>query len=333
MLETTSDVARTVPKRRGSSRARITGADEWTGISATPAERRWVTVARQSRLHGAVGPRDAARCHARADLLVPAPMRALILAAGMGSRLLPLTAEVPKVLVELAGKSLLERMLARLYEAGASEAVVVTGYRRDAIECWLERANLPLPVRTVHNEDYERLNNAHSVFVARDALAGTEFVKLDGDLLLPAGLLERLLACPHPSAALIDTSEAPDAEAMKASLRADGTISGFGKWLPAIGQSADSAIGHSCPEASDLRLAESIGIERIAAADSAHLFAAIERIVHREGRLDAYYEDAYHRMILEGFVMGSVDTDGAAWTEIDDARDLARARMLVETTT
>ncbi len=147
-------------------------------------------------------------------------MRALILAAGMGSRLMPLTADRPKVLVELAGATLLGRMLSCLATAGVREAVVVTGYREDAIERWLEHGELPLPVRTVHNDDYERINNAHSVYVARDALLGEAFLKLDGDLLLSPELVSRLLCAPFASAALIDTSERPDAEAMKASVRA-----------------------------------------------------------------------------------------------------------------
>jgi choline kinase len=240
-------------------------------------------------------------------------MRALILAAGVGSRLMPLTADRPKALVEVAGVPVLERLL-RACATVASEAVVVTGYMRERIDSWLERAELPLVVRTVFNAEHATINNAHSLWVARDALAGDDFVKLDGDLLLSPGLLARLCSAPWRSATLIDRGAALDDEAMKAELREDGSVARFGKWLSV----ADS---HG----------ESIGVERIAREDGPRLFEAIEEVVHRERVHTAYYEDVYHRLIQTGWVIGSIDTGDLPWTEIDDAADLERAQEVAKT--
>lgn len=240
-------------------------------------------------------------------------MRALILAAGVGSRLMPLTADRPKALVLVAGVALLERMLAACAKAGADEAVVVTGYLDKKLDAWLEATPLPLPVRTVFNPEHATINNAHSLWVARAALAGDDFVKLDGDLLLSPALLTRLIDAPWPTAALVDARAHLDAEAMKAVVRPDGTIGAFGKWLTV----AEST-------------GESIGVERIGRADAAALFDAIEEVVHREGNHSAYYEDVYHRLIQRGWQMGSLDTGGLPWTEIDDAVDLERAHGVAE---
>ena len=100
---------------------------------------------------------------------------------------------------------------------------------------------------------------------------------------------------------------------MKAVVRPDGTIGAFGKWLTV----AEST-------------GESIGVERIGRADAAALFDAIEEVVHREGNHSAYYEDVYHRLIQRGWQMGSLDTGGLPWTEIDDAVDLERAHGVAE---
>jgi len=240
-------------------------------------------------------------------------MRALILAAGVGSRLMPLTADRPKALIEVAGVPLLGRILAACASAGAREAVVVTGYLNGSIEAWLEATALPLPVRTVFNAEHATINNAHSLFVARDALDGDDFIKLDGDLLLSPALLRRLMQAPWATAALVDARADLDPEAMKAIVRPDGSIAAFGKWLPVADASG-----------------ESIGVERIGREDAPRLFEATEQLVHREGVHSAYYEDVYHRLLQAGFRMGALDTGGLPWTEIDDAVDLERAHGVAE---
>jgi len=241
-------------------------------------------------------------------------MRALILAAGVGSRLMPLTADRPKALVEVAGVPLIARILKACADAGAREAVIVTGYLRERLEGWLDANALPLPVRTVWNAEHATINNAHSLFVARELLADDDFVKLDGDLLLSPALLVRLMRAAPRTAALVDAKAALDPEAMKAVIRPDGSIAAFGKWL-------------TVAEASG----ESIGVERIATEDAPSLFEAIEEVVHREGNHGAYYEDVYHRLLVRGgWRMVALDTAGLPWTEIDDAADLARASLVAE---
>ena len=80
------------------------------------------------------------------------PNRAIILAAGQGKRLLPLTEARPKCLIELSGRTLLAWQLLRLQAAGVQEAVIVTGFRADAVQAEVAALDLAMPVRLVFNQ-------------------------------------------------------------------------------------------------------------------------------------------------------------------------------------
>ena len=95
-------------------------------------------------------------------------MKAVILAAGMGTRLHPLTADRPKPLVEVGGRSLLLRLVDQLARVGirGTDVVVVSGYREDA----LHRALVGTGAVIVHNDHYSDWNNFWSLYVAREAV-------------------------------------------------------------------------------------------------------------------------------------------------------------------
>ena len=230
---------------------------------------------------------------------------ALILAAGFGSRLMPLTAERPKALVEVGGRPLLAHLLDTCAVAGCLDAIVVTGYQHAAVETWLAGQSPPIPTRTVLNASYGRYGNAWSVGVAADLLEGRDFIKLDGDLVLEHAIVAALFAA-EGSVCCVDGRSDLDAEAMKVAIEGD-RITALGKWL----------------EVGTAR-AESIGVERIAATDAPNVFDAIERLVTTI-RPDAYYEDAYHQLVASGWHLKPHDVGDARWIEIDDAEDLRRA--------
>jgi choline kinase len=241
------------------------------------------------------------------------PPRALILAAGTGTRLMPLTADCPKVLVEVAvGKCLLGGLFDACISAGIRDVVVVTGYLAEGVDRFVADQRGGLSISTVFNSEFAALGNAWSVYAARDALAGADFVKMDGDVVLDPAILRGVITSPHASAIALDRRADIDEEAMKAVVGQDGGVTALGKWV-ALGDASG----------------ESIGVEKIAAAAAPAFFEAIERVVRQEGVGDAYYEDVYHRMLGDGFKLGAYDIGDKVWGEVDDQRDLLRARELM----
>ncbi|MDW0114028.1 sugar phosphate nucleotidyltransferase [Sporosarcina saromensis] len=102
-------------------------------------------------------------------------MRAIILAAGMGTRLRPLTDERPKGLVEVLGKPIVERQIEFLKEKGIHDIIVVTGYLRDHYDYLVEKYGVSL----IHNDKYDVYNNIYTMYVVKDYLPGSYVVESD----------------------------------------------------------------------------------------------------------------------------------------------------------
>ncbi len=114
---------------------------------------------------------------------------AVILAAGLGTRLRPLTNDRPKCLVEVDGKPMLQRMFEEVVRAGFSKVILVTGYHSDKLNKWIHDNPQPIPVEMIHNEVYETTNNIYSVYKLISVLK-EGFVLIEADLLLEPGSLE-----------------------------------------------------------------------------------------------------------------------------------------------
>jgi choline kinase len=119
----------------------------------------------------------------------------IILAAGQGKRLRPVTDSRPKCLVELGGRSLLDRQMAAAHAAGVDEVIVVGGYMAEQ----LPRPNL----RVVLNPDYETTNMVATLFCA-EGLFGSGFIMSYGDIAYGPALLRTLLADSSPVAVVVD---------------------------------------------------------------------------------------------------------------------------------
>lgn len=112
-------------------------------------------------------------------------MNAIILAAGMGTRLRPLTEHVPKALVRVGNESFFERQLRLLRAVGVDDVTVVTGYRAEAFRPWRDTPGMSI----VHNERYADWNNLYSMYLVRERLGGT--IVLDGDVWIGESVLPR----------------------------------------------------------------------------------------------------------------------------------------------
>ncbi len=235
---------------------------------------------------------------------------AVILVAGIGERLRPLTLHRPKALVEVGGESMLARAVRMLVDHGVGEIVLATGFEEDAVRDAMREA--PVPVHYCPNPDYRSTQNAVSLLRCEPAVAGRSFYKLDGDLLFRAEVLVRLDAGEAPLTVAVDRGAALGDEEMKVRLGSGGTsIEAFGKGL-------DPAACHG----------ESIGIERVSGVVVSSLFHGLGQ-AEGSGETHLYYEDVYGRLIEGGMRAEAVDVGDLPWTEVDTAEDLGRAEEMV----
>src|SRR3954469_14972845 len=113
---------------------------------------------------------------------------AVILVAGIGSRLRPITDDRPKALVDLGGETILGRTVRLLASYGVRKVVLATGYREDAVRAAMEGA--PVVASYCWNSAFDRTQNSVSLSLCRDALGPDAFFKLDGDVVFQRQVLE-----------------------------------------------------------------------------------------------------------------------------------------------
>jgi choline kinase len=238
-------------------------------------------------------------------------MKALILSAGQGSRLLPLTANRPKCLLPLDSLSVIEWQIRELQRCGIGEFVVVVGFRADDVERVLLRLNSPdVHIRTIYNPFYQVADNLSTCWLARHEM-DEDFLLLNGDTIFEAGVPARLLAeADAPVTVTIDRSTSYDADDMKVRTEGD-KLAAIGKWLPAA-------------EANG----ESIGMMLFRGAGPELFAEELERVMRTPEGLDYWYTSVIDALAKRGIV-GGVSIEGLGWGEIDFPVDLQRARALV----
>ena len=165
-------------------------------------------------------------------------MKALILAAGMGSRLAPLTDHLPKSLVEVNGTPILMKQIENLLACGITDITVVSGYLSPVLENAI-RGKYP-EITVLESVDYATTNNMYSAYLARERMAGEGFLMMNADVFFDASVIRALLDCPHPNAIVVDVGRYME-ESMKVSER-DGKLTAIAKTIPpaqALGCSVD----------------------------------------------------------------------------------------------
>src|SRR3546814_596771 len=208
-----------------------------------------------------------------------AGMKALILSAGQGSRLLPLTESRPKCLIELSGRSLLEWQLLALSRAGLDEVVIFTGFAAEQVEA---RLALPTPsgmrVRTVFNPFYNVSDNLATCWLVREELRGGGMI-LNGDTLIEPEIARRVLAArPAPVTVTIDRKSHYDSDDMK--VETDGEL------LRAIGKTQPMSTVDG----------ESIGFLRFDALGAERFIADLAGMMRSGEGLQLWYLSTINRL-------------------------------------
>lgn len=239
-------------------------------------------------------------------------MRAIILAAGLGRRLMGKGgAPKPKCLLRFGGVTLLERHLRLFSWAGIGETVIAVGYEHNQIEAELHALrDLPAP-QLVFNPDYQRGSMLTVDAVRGPLTAGGDVLLMDADVLYDQRLLAPLVADTHANRLLMDREFEPGEEPVKLCLR-DGLPVELRK-KPAADLLFDTQ-------------AESVGFFRFTAEVAGRLAQIVDGYVAENGG-DLPHEEALRDLLLERpGDFHTADITGAPWLEIDFPGDVGRAQ-------
>jgi choline kinase len=239
-------------------------------------------------------------------------MKAIILSAGQGKRLLPMTETMPKCLLDVEGKTIIEWQIDELHKCGLDKITVVTGYRADKVEDVLQRRYGPQRVHLHYNPDYATTDNLVSCWKVRHEM-NEDFILLNGDTLFEADVVKSLLSSPaSPVTVTVNHKDIYDADDMKVTMEGTRLIN-VGKEIP---------VG-------DIH-GESIGMILFRATGPKVFQNGLENALADTGSVRRWYLSVIDDIAQERTVQ-TCSIRGLAWCEVDYPADLKLAARVVKT--
>lgn len=235
-------------------------------------------------------------------------MKAIILAAGFGKRLMPLTEDRPKCLVKIEGKTILERMVCNCLPLGIVDYTIVVGHGKEEVLETLDQLQRKYRIKMpyIDNFEYANSNTGMSLKLALEH-AKEDVLIINGDNVTDRRIIRNLLV-KNSTAVVIDNVKVLNAESFKVRF-SNHRIELMGK---------------------DIHIAESngefIGISMIKFEDLNTFRHNLDQLV--ECNKNVYYDLAFQQF-SQDMPISFVMTDGLLWTEVDTIDDLNIARHIV----
>lgn len=239
-------------------------------------------------------------------------MRAVILAAGIASRLRPLTNDTPKCLLPIGGTTILAHTIENLLTNAITDILIVTGYRAEQIHDYMKLRFPDLGIAFVHNEVYATTNNIYSLWLTREHIRGNDMLLLDSDIIFDPRILRMLLASGHRDCLAMRSEGGVGNEEIKVRVDSSSRILEINKEVP-----VSEAHG------------ESIGIERFSRNWVDSLCPVLDRKMLVDREVNQFYEKAFEEMIETGHDLYAIDIGALKCMEIDTAEDFLRAEREV----
>ncbi len=233
-------------------------------------------------------------------------MKALILAAGLGTRLAPITNDRPKSLVPVNGKPILFKQLDNLICNGVSDITIVSGYKADILK---ESVNENYKdIRIIESVDYASTNNMYSAYIAREAVKNSDFLMMNADVFFDESVIAGLLNFTGtPDAVVTDIGNYIE-ESMKV-VEHEGRLVKISKTIK-----PEEALGSS------------IDIYKFSAEGGNAFFAKCAEYIEQKKELKMWSEVALND-IFDKIEFRACPLNGR-WLEIDNHDDLAAAEKL-----
>jgi choline kinase len=235
-------------------------------------------------------------------------MKAVILAAGQGTRIRSVHGEHPKCLIEVDNATILDHQLDALYKSGITDVTIVVGYEKEQIIDHVRSRKLSQVQRVhfVENPAFAITNNIYSLWLALDWVRGDSFIVLNADVIFNADVLDRAVRTNAPISMIIDPLWRD--ETMKVIVHGDHVIQMSKK----ISRERFSGTY--------------IGITIFSKDVQARFFNKLTSVISA-GRVNEFFNVAVQELVDEDVHVGYTSTDGLAWAEIDDPTDLSFAQQ------
>jgi histidinol-phosphate/aromatic aminotransferase/cobyric acid decarboxylase-like protein/NDP-sugar pyrophosphorylase family protein len=247
--------------------------------------------------------------------LPPVVRRAIILAAGVGERLLPLTTNTPKCLTEINGEPILLRTLRVLAAQGLTEVVIVVGHEADEIRHRVGTRRFDIDIRYVDAPRYATTNNICSLWDAR-SFCDEDLLLIEGDVVFDESVVARLLRQPKSAVAVAPYRRELSGTVVRRDH--DGRVTAF-----ILGAEQDEHFdADGTFKTANVYLLRG---EMLRTRFLPELCRQVER-----GRVHDYYESVLRDLVADGSIrdLFAVDVSASRWYEVDDHRDLEAAEFL-----
>lgn len=239
-------------------------------------------------------------------------MQAIILAAGFGKRLSPLTDNCPKSLVEINGKPLIMNALDILAECGIERTVIVVGHLKEKIIEAVGYSYKGMSISYVENTIYDKTNNVYSFYLTKDYISDDALL-LECDLYYREELIRKLLECGGECDIMVSPY---DAKTM------DGTV----VFADEEGKARSLVVKRF--QGADFDFSDALKTVNIYKFTKDFLknkfYPAIETYVRTQD-LDNYYEFVLGSLVYYGNDIRVLKVDESEWAEVDSLSDLKAA--------
>lgn len=246
-------------------------------------------------------------------------MKAIILAAGIGYRLLPLTHDLPKALVKISDKTFLDWIIQSLIVRNIRDIVVVVGYKKEMVKSYLlEKYKQQLNITFVENDDYYKTNNIYSLWLAREYLKNDDVLLFECDEIFEQRVLDLLLESPWENIALVDKYKKEFDEGTVVLLNGENDI----VELLTKGDEIISSLNKDI-------FYKTVNIYKFSIAFLRNHFLPYLDVYIKSQEWDQYYEIILKLIIvLKQPRIKGLSIEGCKWIEVDTLTDLRRANFI-----
>jgi choline kinase len=233
---------------------------------------------------------------------------ALLLAAGTGSRLFPLTKTTPKCLTLVSEKSMLERLIKNLMEQGFKKLVIVTGFQKECIMDLLGNKSDQLEIEYVNNPIFDKTNNIYSLWLAK-TIINEPFVLFESDLVLSTSLLDEMVYPDRIAIALMQ----PWLNGTTVSIDTENKVTRFQKGTKET--------------YTDIRY-KTVNIYSFSLSSWQAIVKRLDQYV-KEDNVNCYYEVVFSEMLDDkSLAFDAITFDHKPWYEVDTLHDLKETEKL-----